>query len=69
MGIAGPLAAYYTYKLLKQAGASQAICVFTAAALADLFTYVVTSLQLGLAFPAEVGGIAASIASLWGCLP
>jgi cobalt/nickel transport system permease protein len=66
MGIAGPLVAYYIYKFLKNAGASQALCVFTAAALADLVTYVVTSVQLGLAFPAEVGGIPASIVKFMG---
>ncbi|HDS63182.1 MAG TPA: cobalamin biosynthesis protein CbiM, partial [Methanofollis liminatans] len=31
-----------------------------AAALADLFTYVVTSVQLALAFPAESGGFVTS---------
>jgi cobalt/nickel transport system permease protein len=34
--------------------------VFAAAALADLATYVVTAIQLALAFPAASGGFAAS---------
>jgi cobalt/nickel transport system permease protein len=35
--------------------------VFIAAALGDLFTYCVTSVQLGLAFPSQAGGALASI--------
>jgi cobalt/nickel transport system permease protein len=66
MGIAGPLVAYYAYKMLRNGGASRAVCVFTAAALSDLITYMVTSIQLGLAFPAEVGGISASILKFMG---
>ena len=37
------------------------VTVFLAAALADLFTYGVTSVQLALAFPAEIGGIMTSL--------
>jgi cobalt/nickel transport system permease protein len=38
------------------------LTVFLAAALANLMTYVVTSLQLALAYPDPVGGFAASFA-------
>ena len=34
--------------------------IFLAAAIGDLFTYCVTSLQLALAYPSAQGGIAAS---------
>ena len=34
--------------------------------LGDLFTYCVTSFQLALAYPSEVGGIGASIAKFLG---
>ena len=42
------------------------VCVFLAAFLGDLFTYCVTSFQLALAYPSEVGGIGASIAKFLG---
>lgn len=52
MGIAGPVAAFAAYKLMQKAGASMTVSVFTAAFLADIVTYVMTSLQLALAYPA-----------------
>ncbi len=55
MGIAGPFVAYFIYRGLKAMKASNSVAVFFGAALGDLFTYVVTSIQLGLAFPAEAG--------------
>jgi cobalt/nickel transport system permease protein len=36
------------------------LTVFLVCALADLFTYFTTSLQLALAYPAEVGGVMSS---------
>ena len=38
------------------------LTVFLACAFADLFTYVVTSLELALAYPAAVGGVWSSFA-------
>lgn len=55
MGIAGPAVAYLIYKAGTRAGANTYATVFLAAALADLVTYVVTSIQLALAFPAATG--------------
>ena len=66
MGIAGPLAAYYVYRAMTKSGTSRATAVFLAASVADLLTYVVTSIQLGLAFPAAQGGIFASILKFMG---
>lgn len=60
MAIAGPIVGYWVYKGLMRSTGKQKWAIFTAAALADLSTYVVTSLQLALAFPAEQGGILAS---------
>ncbi|KQC03857.1 MAG: cobalamin biosynthesis protein CbiM [Methanoculleus sp. SDB] len=60
MGIAGPLLAYGIYRAGTKAGINTFVVVFLAAALADLFTYIITSLQLALAFPAEAGGIMTS---------
>jgi cobalt/nickel transport system permease protein len=56
MGIAGPLVAYAAYRTLRSV-AGLNIAVFAAATLGDWATYVVTSLQLALAYPAPVGGV------------
>lgn len=48
MAIAGPMVAYGVYTLCKKSGVKTSIAVFSAAALGDLATYVVTSLQLGI---------------------
>ncbi len=55
MAIAGPLVSFGIYKLLYKK--NKAIAVFLAAALGDLSTYVVTSLQLALANPSATGGV------------
>ncbi len=55
MGIAGPIIAYLVYKAGIRSGANTYATVFAAAALADLTTYVVTSIQLALAFPGTSG--------------
>ena len=59
MAIAGPFAAYWIYHLVTKSG-KQRLAIFLAAALADLLTYTITSVQLALAFPAPVGGFIAS---------
>ena len=58
MGIVGPLVAWLVYKGLTKAGISSTIAVFFAAFLGDLLTYVATSFQLALAFPAPTFGSA-----------
>lgn len=50
MAIAGPIVSWLVFKGLKKVNVSTAVCVFFAAALGDLATYVVTSLQLGVVF-------------------
>lgn len=60
MGIAGPIVAYLIYKGAMKGGTNMYIAVFLAALLADWGTYIVTSFQLALAFPATSGGILAS---------
>ncbi|HIK27361.1 MAG: energy-coupling factor ABC transporter permease [Oscillatoriaceae bacterium SKW80] len=60
MAVIGPFFAWGTYQLLMQYSKKQKLAIFLAAALANLITYVVTSLQLALAFPAENGGILVS---------
>jgi cobalt/nickel transport system permease protein len=60
MGIVGPLVGYTIYRLLKDTSINLYVTVFLATALADLFTYIVTSFELALAYPAEVGGFGTS---------
>ena len=62
MAIVGPFVAYGVFRLARSLGASLATAVFLAASLADLLTYVTTSVQLSLAFPDPLGGFAASFA-------
>ena len=60
MGIAGPLIGYLIYRMATRIGLNMYLSVFLAAMLADWTTYVVTSMQLALAFPAASGGVVAS---------
>jgi cobalt/nickel transport system permease protein len=55
MGIIGPLLSYLIYKAGKKAKINFYFVVFLAATFGDLATYIVTSSQLALAFPA--GGV------------
>ena len=66
MAIAGPFVSWGVYALLKKCRVNQTVSVGVACALGDLFTYVVTSLQLGFAHPSEVGGVGASVAEFMG---
>lgn len=58
MGIVGPLAGWVSYRLFRSRVSIQQ-ATFVAAAITDWTTYLVTSLQLGLAFPAgnDVEGV------------
>ena len=60
MGIVGPLVGYGIYRLLRGTSINIYITVFLVCAIADLFTYVMTSLELALAYPAETGGVVSS---------
>lgn len=55
MGVVGPFVAFAVWKICKQVHLPNSIGVFTAVALGDLLTYVTTSAQLALAFPAAGG--------------
>lgn len=50
MAIVGPLVSFGLYKGLEKLGVSQKIRVFIAAFIGSLSTYLVTSIQLGIAF-------------------
>ncbi|ADI01711.1 MAG TPA: energy-coupling factor ABC transporter permease [Syntrophothermus lipocalidus] len=62
MAIVGPFVAWWIMLGGKKLGMPLPVRVFLAASLGDLATYVTTSLQLAIAFPDSVGGIAASFA-------
>lgn len=66
MAIVGPFAAAAVFRLARSLKLSIAISVFLAATLADLLTYVTTSMQLACAFPDPVGGFFASFAKFAG---
>lgn len=66
MAIVGPLISYGVFKGSTKMGLSFSWAVFLAATLGDLGTYVVTSIQLALAFPSEVGGFVASFTKFSG---
>lgn len=66
MAIIGPFAAAGIFRLARSLKASFAVSVFLAASLADLSTYVTTSLQLAWAFPDPTGGFVTSFAKFAG---
>lgn len=66
MAIAGPFLAFGIYKLCRKLKVNKLAAVFLAASLGDLFTYCITSFQLGIAFPSEVGGFGASMVKFLG---
>lgn len=60
MAVVGSFVAYGVYHLVMHFWNRPTLAMFLAAALGNLLTYVVTSLQLALAFPAMIGGVAAA---------
>lgn len=66
MAIAGPFVSYGIYKLCNRFKINKLIAVFLASSIGDLFTYCVTSFQLGIAYPSETGGIIASVGKFMG---
>jgi cobalt/nickel transport system permease protein len=66
MGIVGPIAGYGIYRIFRNTSVNMYFTVFLACALADLFTYMMTSLELALAYPAEVGGVGSSFVTFMG---
>ena len=66
MAIAGPLLTFGIYKLCQKLKLNRMVTIFLAASLGDLFTYCITSFQLALAYPSEVGGFSASLVKFMG---
>ncbi|QEY32214.1 energy-coupling factor ABC transporter permease [Synechococcus sp. RSCCF101] len=65
MAIVGPWVAYGVYRLVAAAG-RQKLAVFLAAAVGGLATYLVTAVQLAVAFPAASGGVMVSFGKFAG---
>ena len=61
MAIAGPLFTVLLFQVGKKLKINKMVNVFIAAALGDLLTYCVTSVQLAIAHPSEAGGMTASL--------
>ena len=66
MGIAGPIIVWCLYLLGRKLNMNRKLNVFIAAAIGDLFTYLVTSFQLAFAYPSESGGVMASAVKFLG---
>src|SRR5215211_3874308 len=66
MAVVGPWAGYGAYRLTRTLGGGLLPGVFAGMVLADLATYVTTSLQLALAFPDPVSGFAGAAAKFLG---
>ena len=65
MAVVGPLVSFGIWKLCKDK-MNKKLAVFLAAALGDLLTYTITSVQLGLAFPSATGGVVESVVKFLG---
>lgn len=66
MAVIGPVVGYMVWKMACRAGLRRDVCVFLCAMLADLVTYFVTSVQLGVAFPDPSAGATGSIIKFMG---
>ncbi len=66
MGVVGPWVGYSGFVLLRGFRAPAWIAVFVAMAAANLATYVMTAVQLALAYPDPVGGLPAALAKFLG---
>jgi cobalt/nickel transport system permease protein len=66
MAIVGPFAAYGIFKAGQKLSLPRGLSIFLAASLGDLLTYITTSFQLALAFPAAQGGVLGSFVKFMG---
>jgi cobalt/nickel transport system permease protein len=64
--VVGPWAGYAAYRLTRGVGAGLLPAVFAGVALADLASYVTTSLQLALAFPDAESGLTGALLKFLG---
>lgn len=60
MAVVGPVVGWLVWRLVCKVGLRKDVSVFLCAMAADLMTYFVTSVQLGVAFPDPVHGVTGS---------
>jgi len=65
MAIGGPVAGYAVYRLLKNTPLNIYLTVFLVTTVADLVTYIITSFELALAYPAGNGGVITSFVAFF----
>ncbi len=61
MAVVGPFVGYGVYRLFKKMNINHSVALFACAALADLATYLTTSIQLGVVFPDPNTGVLGSV--------
>ena len=61
MAVVGPFVAWGIWILGRKSGMNRKVTIFLAAFFSDLLTYVITSIQLGLAHPDPVSGAGGAI--------
>ena len=66
MAVIGPVVGYMVWKMACRTGIRRDVGVFLCAMLADLVTYFVTSVQLGVAFPDPEAGATGSVIKFMG---
>lgn len=66
MAVVGPWVAWLLYRGCTAAGLPEAVAVFAASALGSMATYCMTTLQLALAFPDAISGVAGSLVKFGG---
>ena len=66
MAIIGPVFTWGLYWLGKKIGVNRKVNIFFAAAMGCFITYCVTSLQLAIAHPSEIGGVITSAVKFLG---
>lgn len=66
MAVAGPLVSFGVYQLCRRCRLNKKLSVFLAAALGDLLTYCVTSVQLALSYPSHTGGFGGALLEFLG---
>lgn len=66
MAVVGPIVSFCIFKVLIKKNIKPGTSVFISATLGDLFTYITTAIQLGIAFPDPTGGVLLSIGKFMG---
>lgn len=66
MCIAGPFITFGVYHLCLKSKMNKKVAIFLGSMLGDFITYCITSVQLAVAYPSEVGGVGASVGKFLG---